>query len=113
VRKVWRIHVSAGLGHHRGGGHGHAALPDPGRRGGHPDKGRTVPEHRALQHRAGPAVLRTAAATSTITLAAGFPADGRYLRISVDDRDRILSETVVHAKHITRRTFVYPVVGQE
>jgi copper transport protein len=54
-----------------------------------------------------PQVVQTGAAGGTTTLAVGFPADSRYVQLSIDDRDRIRSETVVDAKHVTRRTFVY------
>ncbi len=54
-----------------------------------------------------PQVVQTGAAGGITTLAVGFPADGRYAQLSIDDRDRPLSETVVDAKHVTRRTFVY------
>jgi copper transport protein len=54
-----------------------------------------------------PQVVQTSAAGGATHLAVGFPADGRYVQLSVDDRDRILAETVVDAKHVTRRSVVY------
>lgn len=50
-------------------------------------------------------LLRRDAATQR--LAVGFPAEGRYVELVLDARDRIVEEVQVDAKHLTRRRFVY------
>jgi copper transport protein len=54
------------------------------------------------------AVVLPPPAAGQTRLALGFPADGRYVDLVIDDASaRILDETVVDAKHLTRRHFVY------
>ncbi len=60
-----------------------------------------------------PQAVQTSASADTVRLAVGFPADGRYVQMTINSRDRILTETVVDAKHITRRTFVYTEPGND
>jgi copper transport protein len=54
-----------------------------------------------------PQVVQTRSDADGVRLAVGFPADGRYVELVLDARDRIVEETVVDAKHLTRRRFVY------
>lgn len=42
------------------------------------------------------------------TLALAYPAEGTYVRLTVDRDGRILRETLSAANHLTSRTFVYP-----
>jgi len=55
-----------------------------------------------------PQVVQTRGDTDIVRLAVGFPAEGRYVELVLDARDRIVEETAVDAKHLTRRRFVYP-----
>jgi copper transport protein len=58
-----------------------------------------------------PQVVESNAGNGTTTLALGYPADGRYVQLTVDRHDRIRSEIVVDPKHLARRSFVYPAGG--
>jgi copper transport protein len=42
------------------------------------------------------------------TLALGFPAEARYVQLTLDARSRIIEEVITDPKHLTRRRFIYP-----
>jgi len=49
----------------------------------------------------------TAGATGQVRLALGFPAEARYVQLSLDDTGRITDEIQVDPKHLSRRHFTY------
>ena len=55
-----------------------------------------------------PQIVQLRGDGDTVRLAVGFPAEGRYAELVLDTANRILEETLVDAKHVTRRRFVYP-----
>lgn len=72
----------------------------------------TGAEYLALQpYSAGiaPQVVQLPATGDGLTrLAIGFPAEGRYSQLTLDTAGRIIAETQVGAKHVTRRQLTYP-----
>jgi len=40
-------------------------------------------------------------------LALGYPAEGRYVELTLDTRHRIIDEVQVDPKHLTRRHYLY------
>jgi hypothetical protein len=53
------------------------------------------------------AVVAVDGAAGPARLAVGFPAEGRYAELVLDADSRVVEETLVDPKHLTRRRFVY------
>ena len=58
-----------------------------------------------------PLVTQLPADGGQVRLAVGFPAERRYADLRLDAQGRIVEETLVDAKHLTRRRFVYERTG--
>jgi len=55
-----------------------------------------------------PSVVVLSRSPSETTLALGYPGEGTYIRLTFDDRDRIVREVLAAPNHLVSRTLVYP-----
>jgi hypothetical protein len=53
-------------------------------------------------------VLLPATATRQTRLALGFPAEARYVQLTLDQTGRIVQEVQIDPKHLPRRQFLHP-----
>jgi copper transport protein len=60
-----------------------------------------------------PSVVLLSRTTKETTLALGYPAEGIFVRLTVDQNGRLLRETLSAPNHLAQRTFVYPEVREE